>query len=150
MSQSLVRNYIHLVFSTKHRQPFIDKAIEDELHRYISGICAGMDCQPIQTGGTSDHVHTLFLLNKKLTLVKAVEQIKSHSSSWVKTKGDAYTDFYWQSGYGAFSVNPYEVDKVIDYIIHQREHHAKVTFQDEFRAFLKKYRIDYDERYVWD
>ena len=150
MSQSLVRNYIHLVFSTKHRQPFIDEAIEDELHRYISGICSGMDCQPIQTGGTSDHVHTLFLLNKKLTLIKVVEQIKSHSSAWMKTKGNAYIEFYWQSGYGAFSVNPYEVDKVIDYIVHQRAHHSNLSFQDEFRAFLKKYRVDYDERYLWD
>ena len=150
MSQSLVRNFIHLVFSTKQRQLFIEETIETKLHQYIGGICKGMDCGPIQTGGCADHVHVFFLLNKKLTLIKAVEQIKSHSSGWMKTQGDTYGDFYWQNGYGAFSVNPYEVDKVIDYIINQKVHHAKLTFQDEFRAFLKKYKIEYDERYVWD
>lgn len=150
MSQSLVRNYIHLVFSTRHREPCINESVEDELHRYIGGICGGMQCPPVQTGGTSDHLHTLFLLNKNTTLVKVVEQIKSHSSSWMKTKGTEYSNFYWQKGYGAFSVNPYEVDKVVDYIASQREHHAKLSFQDELRAFLKKYRIEYNERYLWD
>jgi putative transposase len=150
MPQSLVSNYIHLVFSTKHRQPLIDTDIEDELHRYIGGICEGMDCQPIQTGGAYDHIHSLFLLNKNLTLVKAVEQIKSHSSGWIKTKGEAYKNFYWQSGYGAFSVNPYEVNKVVEYILNQREHHRRISFQDELRAFLKKYSVEFDERYLWD
>lgn len=150
MPQSLVRNYIHLIFSTKHRQPFIDSFIEPELHRYIGGICLGLDCQPIQAGGCADHVHVLYLLNKKITLVKSVEEIKSHSSLWMKTQGEAYRDFYWQIGYGAFSVNPYEVERVIDYIMAQKAHHAKRTFQNEFRAFLKKYKIEYDERYVWD
>jgi putative transposase len=98
MSQSLVRNYIHLVFSTRHREPFIDETLEDELHRYISGICRDMQCPPVQTGGTSDHLHTLFSLNKNTTLVRVVEQIKSHSSSWMKTKGEEYSNFYWQKG----------------------------------------------------
>lgn len=150
MPQSLVRNFMHLIFSTKHRQPFIDDAIESNLHHYIGGICKGLDCQPIQTGGCADHLHVLFLLNKNQTLVKAVEEIKSHSSLWMKKQGEAYQNFYWQKGYGAFSVNPYEVDKVIDYIVNQKAHHQKRTFQDELRSFLKKYKIAYDERYVWD
>lgn len=135
LSQSLVRNYVPPVSSTKYRQQFIDQTIEDELHRYIGGIFQGMDCQPIQTGGTSDHVHTLFLLHKKLTLVKAVEQTNSHSSSWIKTQGKVYADFYRQSGYGAFSVNPSEEDKVVAYLLTQRKNHAKVSLQDEYRAF---------------
>jgi len=90
------------------------------------------------------------LLSKKVTLVKLVEEIKSHSSKWIKTLDKSLEDFFWQDGYGAFSVNPSQVDVVIKYIESQKEHHSKKGFQDEYRAFLKKYKVDYDERYVWD
>ncbi|MDQ3683828.1 MAG: transposase [Bacteroidota bacterium] len=150
MPQSLVKNYIHLITSTKHRKHLIDDAIEHEIYSYIGGICSGIDCYPVQIGGYVDHIHALFLLNKKITLIKAVEEIKSHSSKWVKTKGESYKNFYWQGGYGAFSVNPSEIGKVIAYIQNQKEHHRKISFQDEYRAFLKKYDVEYDERYIWD
>ncbi len=150
MGQSLVKNYVHLVFSTKHRQPFIVPAIEDELHAYMGGICRDMECPPIKIGGYIDHVHILCMLSKKLALMKLLEEIKTNSSLWIKTKGEAYVNFYWQNGYGAFSVNPSEVNIVIDYIARQHEHHRKKTFQEEYRAFLKKYEVEYDERYVWD
>jgi putative transposase len=101
-------------------------------------------------GGYVDHIHILCKLSKKIALVKLIEEVKSHSSKWVKTKGEEYSNFYWQDGYAAFSVNPSQVNIVINYIAHQHEHHQRNTFQDEFRAFLKKYRVDYDERYVWD
>jgi putative transposase len=90
------------------------------------------------------------MLSKKIALMKLLEEVKSHSSKWIKTKGDDFKNFYWQDGYGAFSVNPSEIDVVINYISNQKEHHAKITFQDEYRAFLKKYQVEYDERYVWD
>jgi hypothetical protein len=90
------------------------------------------------------------MLSKKIALMKLLEETKSHSSKWIKTKGEDYKSFYWQDGYGAFSVNPSEVDAVINYITNQKEHHAKTTFQDEYRVFLKKYQVEYDERYVWD
>jgi putative transposase len=90
------------------------------------------------------------MLSKKIALMKLLEEVKSHSSKWIKTKGDDFKNFYWQDGYGAFSVNPSEIDVVINYISTQKEHHAKITFQDEYRAFLKKYQVEYDERYVWD
>jgi len=150
MPQSLIKNYIHLVFSTKNRQPFLDSGIQQELFSYLGGICNHLDCNPVQIGGYFDHVHLLFLLSKKLPLIKLVEDVKSHSSKWIKTKGIAYKDVYWQSGYGAFSVNPSEVDVVSTYIKNQHAHHINKTFQDEFRAFLKKYQVEYDERYVWD
>lgn len=79
-----------------------------------------------------------------------LEEVKKRSSKWIKTQGDAYHQFYWQNGYGAFSVNPSQLDVVIKYISNQHEHHKKVSFQDEYRAFLKKYKVDFDERYVWD
>jgi len=150
MSQSLVKNYLHIVFSTKRRQKLIDESMEGELYAYLGGICKRLACQPVIIGGHCDHVHILCLLSKNLMLAKLLEEVKSHSSKWVKTKGGLYKNFYWQDGYGAFSVNPSEVDAVIDYISKQKEHHVKRSFQDEYRAFLKKYRVEYDERYVWD
>jgi putative transposase len=150
MAQSLVRNYLHIVFSTKHRQPLIYPTIETELYQYIGGICNNLECFPIKIGGHSDHIHILCVLSKKLALIKLLEEMKSHSSKWVKTKDDRLKNFYWQDGYGAFSINPSEIDVVKAYIENQHEHHKKKSFQDEYRAFLKKYKIDFDERYVWD
>ena len=150
MGQSLVKNYLHVVFSTKHRQPMITEAIESELHAYLGGICKKLDCQPIKVGGYNDHIHILCMLSKKITLIKLMEELKSHSSKWIKTKGEDFKNFYWQDGYGAFSVNATEIDVVVSYIANQKEHHNKKTFQDEYKAFLKKYQVEYDERYVWD
>ena len=150
MGQSLVKNYIHLVFSTKYRQPLIHPPVEAGLHAYLGGICNKLECQAIKVGGYTDHIHILCMLSKKLPLMKLVEEVKSHSSKWIKTKGDAYANFYWQDGYGAFSVRASEADKVIEYISNQHEHHRKKSFQEEYRAFLKEYEVEYDERYVWD
>ncbi len=138
------------MFSTKYRQPFIQPPVEAELHAYLGGICNQLECQPVKVGGYTDHIHLLCMLSKKLALMKLVEEVKSHSSKWIKTKGDAYKDFYWQNGYGAFSVNPSQTDRVVEYIANQHEHHRKRTFQEEYRIFLRKYQIEYDERYVWD
>lgn len=150
MAQSLVRNYIHIIFSTKHREPLIDSFVEAELHSYLGGICNQYECQVIKVGGYTDHIHILCMLSKKMALVQLVEKVKSNSSKWIKTKGEAYRSFYWQDGYGAFSVNPTEINTVINYIGNQHEHHSKKSFQDEYRAFLKKYTIEYDERFVWE
>jgi REP element-mobilizing transposase RayT len=150
MGQSLAKNYVHIVFSTKHRQELIFPPVEEELHAYLGGICKKLECYPIKVGGYTNHVHILCMLSKKIALMKLLEEVKSHSSKWIKTKGEAYENFYWQDGYGAFSVNPTEIDVVVSYIANQKEHHRKKTFQDEYRAFLKKYEVEYDERYVWD
>jgi hypothetical protein len=90
------------------------------------------------------------MLSKKIALMKLLEELKSHSSKWIKTLDDSLKNFYWQDGYGAFSVNPAEVANVINYIANQHEHHGGMSYQDEYRAFLDKYGMDYDERYVWD
>jgi REP element-mobilizing transposase RayT len=128
----------------------MDETIQPELFRYIAGICTNLECYPLKVGGFTNHVHSLFLLNKKITLIKVVEEIKSHSSGWIKTKGNPYQNFYWQTGYGAFSVNPSEVDTVAAYIESQKEHHRKITFEEEYRGFMKKYGVEWDEQYVWD
>lgn len=152
MGQSLVKNYVHLVFSTKHRQPLIKAPVEEELHAYLGGICNKLECTVIKVGGYTDHIHILCRLSTKIALMKLMEELKSHSSKWIKTKGAGYEKFYWQNGYGAFSVNPAQVENVIAYIENQHEHHRKKkkTFKDEYRTFLKKYNVEYDERYVWD
>lgn len=150
MSQSLSKVYVHITFSTKHRQHIIDEEIETSLFEYIGGICKGLECYPIKVGGYRNHVHILCLLSRKVTQMKLLEEIKKQSSKWIKTKGSTYSNFYWQDGYGIFSVNPSEIYVVEKYINNQAEHHMKDTFQDEFRKFLKKYDVEYDERYVWD
>lgn len=150
MPQSIAYNYLHITFSTKYREPLIDEAIEEELFKYIGGICKNLECNPIKVGGYRDHIHILCILSRKIALMKLLEEVKSHSSKWIKTKGDQYKNFYWQRGYGSFSVNPAEIDVVIRYIENQAEHHKKKTFQEEYVAFLKKYNAEYDERYLWD
>ena len=150
MPQSHVRNYIHLIFSTKHRTHSLDSTIQPELFSYIAGICARQHCYPVKIGGFTNHLHALFLLNKNLPLVKIVEEVKSHSSRWLKTKGPQFQNFYWQSGYGAFSVNPSEIDVVSAYIENQHDHHRTMTFEEEYRGFMKKYGVEWEERYVWD
>lgn len=150
MPQSLVKNYVHLVWSTKNRAPLIDKNIKEELYAYMAGISNKLESQVIQIGGIEDHVHILCKLSRKIAMMKLVEEIKSHSSKWIKSKGVSYQNFYWQNGYGGFSVNPKEIDVVINYIKNQEEHHKKRTFQEEYRMFLNQYKMEFDERYVWD
>ena len=150
MPQSLVKNYIHITFSTKNRVAFIDKNISNELFSYLGGICKNLECNPIIVGGYQDHIHILCLLSRKIALMNLIEEVKSHSSKWIKTKGVKYEKFYWQRGYGGFSVNPTEINIVKKYISEQEKHHSKRTFQEEYRAFLNKYKIKYNEKYVWD
>ena len=150
MPQSLVKNYVHIVFSTKNRQPFIDQSIKEELHAYLGGTCKELGCPVLAVGGVEDHVHILCMLSRNMALSELIGKVKANSSKWIKTKGEQYANFYWQNGYGAFSVNPTETEVVIKYIQNQEEHHKKRTFQEEYRLFLKKYKVEYDERYVWD
>ena len=150
MGQSLVQNYIHLVFSTKYRQPLIQPPYEQELHAYIGGVCKALGCRVLIVGGYVDHIHILCMLSQKIALMTLVQKVKAHSSKWMKTKDDQLQNFYWQDGYGAFSVNPKKVDVVKRYIENQHEHHRQKTFQREYRQILKQYKIDYDERYVWE
>ncbi len=141
---------MHIVFSTKHREPLILPPYEAELHSYLGGICKSLECTPIKIGGYTDHVHVLCMQSKKIALMKLLEVLKANSSKWIKTLDPSLSNFYWQDGYGAFSVTPAEVGALINYIANQHDHHNKYTFQDEYREILKYHDIAYDERYVWD
>jgi REP element-mobilizing transposase RayT len=148
VSQSLARNAIHLVFSTKNREPLIRPEVRDKLFAYLAGILNGLGCPAIKVGGVADHVHLLFVLSKTLPLCDAVREVKQESSKWAKEA--IHSQFYWQTGYGAFSVSRSNEEQVAAYIADQEEHHRTRTFQDEFRAFLQKHGIEWDEKYVWD
>jgi len=150
MSQSLANILLHIIFSTKKRQAFIQTDIISELHLYMAGIASSYKSHVHEIGGVEDHVHMLVSLPRTLAVSQLVEEIKKGSSKWIKTKEGQYKEFAWQGGYGAFSIGQSNYDNLREYIRNQQEHHKKMTFQEEYRSFLKKYRVGYDEKYVWD
>jgi REP element-mobilizing transposase RayT len=151
MPQSLAKILVHPVFSTKDRRPFLrDRALREELHRYLGGILARLDCKPIVVGGVEDHAHLLCALSRTCEASAMVKEAKRGSSLWLKTKTPDLRDFAWQNGYGIFSIGFSQIQSARDYIAGQEEHHRKNSFQDEFRELLRRYEIAFDERYVWD
>jgi REP element-mobilizing transposase RayT len=151
MPQSLAKIYFHIVFSTKDRRPFLqNNTIRDKAHNYLGGTCNNLDCAVLRVGGVADHIHLLCRLGRSISVADLVKELKRVSSQWLKTKSADLADFYWQSGYGAFSISPGHVEAVREYIASQEEHHRQTTFQDEFRRLLTKYGLEWDERYVWD
>ncbi|MCA9037767.1 MAG: IS200/IS605 family transposase [Planctomycetaceae bacterium] len=150
MPQSLTQLYAHLIFGTKNRQPFIDDEIRPRVHAYLASMIRELDSPYVVVGGVADHVHILFDMGKLHTPVKFVEQVKRESSKFVKTISVKYKEFFWQRGYGMFSVSPTHKSDVETYIRNQEKHHRTKSFQDEFRAFLNRYGIAFNEQYVWD
>jgi REP element-mobilizing transposase RayT len=139
------------VFSTKGREPFLrDAKIREEMHAYLGGVSKKLDCFPVIVGGTEDHVHLLCRLARTVTQADWVKEIKRVSSVWIKQREPGLAGFAWQGGYGAFSVSASAIDKTREYIAGQRAHHKKQTFQEEYRAFLRKHGVEYDERFVWE
>lgn len=150
MSQSLAKIYVHAVFSTKHREPALHDVWRDELFVVLGGAANNLGCQSLLVGGVADHVHLLFQLGRTITLADAVGKIQSTSSLWVNQTRGLPEAFHWQSGYAAFSVGQAQVADLREYIRRQPEHHQKQSFQDEVRAWLKRYEEGWDERYLWD
>lgn len=150
MAQSLAKIYIHLIFSTKNRERTIPDHLRPTLHRYMGGILNEQGCTPVEINTEHDHAHVLFILSRTVALSEAIGHLKKGATNWLHEQSLDLKGFYWQNGYGAFSVSQSAVENVREYIRNQREHHKKVTFQDELRAFLKRYEIEFDERYVWD
>jgi len=144
MAQSLAKVYLHAVFSTKLREPILADDWREELFRVLGGAANNLGCQSLIVGGVADHVHLLFQLSR------TISKIKSTSSLWVNQSRGLESPFHWQGGYAAFSVSQSNVEAVREYIRRQAEHHAGKTFQDELREWLRRYEIEWDERYVWD
>ncbi|NJO56336.1 MAG: IS200/IS605 family transposase [Rhodospirillales bacterium] len=150
MPQSLSFLLIHIVFSTKDRAAVLDATLRPALHAYLATVARNADCECFRVGGIEDHVHLAIRLPRTLTVSKLVQDLKTASSKWLKTQSPALAGFAWQRGYGAFSVGPTDLEALQRYIETQDEHHRTRTFQDEYRAFLRKYGVEFDERYVWD
>ncbi len=150
MPQSLACVPIHFVWSTKDRQAFINPEIEKELFAYMASIFRAHESPALTINGTANHVHILSMLSRKITIAKLVEEVKKSSSKWIKTKGLDYQKFYWQSGYAALSIGQSNIEALKRYITNQKEHHRKKTFQQEYIDYLKKYKIEHDDRYIWD
>ena len=150
MPQSLSFLLVHIVFSTKDREPWLDASVRPALHAYLATVARGNECECYRVGGVADHVHLAIRLSRTITMAKLVEELKTSSSKWLKSQSPALAGFAWQRGYGAFSVGPSDLESLRRYIDQQEEHHRTKTFQEEYRAFLSKYGIDHDERYVWD
>ncbi len=149
MPQSLSKIWTHMIFSTKDCYAFLtDETIRREMHAYLASILKARNCPTYIVGGVADHVHALFVLSKNHSIAEMVYETKRSSSKWAKTQG--LRKFHWQSGYGAFSVSESNVEAVKKYIERQEQHHRRRTFEEEFREFLQRYNVDYDERYVWD
>lgn len=121
-----------------------------ELHAYAHGILKKQKCHLIEMNNVADHVHLLFDLHRTETLATVVMHLKKGTSRWLKEQSPDFRDFDWQNGYGAFSVGRSQRDELVDCIRNQQRRHTHVTFQDEFRRFLRVYEIEFDERYVWD
>ncbi len=150
MSQSLSQLYTHLIFSTKNRKPILQTEDRERLQEYIGGVLRNLKCPVVTIGVVKDHVHCLYRHSKNISVAHVVEEIKKGSSKWLKQRGIHYKKFSWQVGYGAFSVSASKVNVVIKYISNQHEHHKRVSFQEEYRTFLKRYHIEFKEDYVWD
>jgi putative transposase len=150
MPQSLAKITVHIIFSTKQRTPWLSFDLRDDLFGYIAGIFKQVESLATEIGGTADHIHILCSISKNYAPFKIIEEVKKSSSRWIKLLGRQFADFYWQRGYGMFSVSQSNVEKVREYILRQEEHHHKMSFKEEFHRFLKKHHIEFDERYVWD
>ena len=150
MPQSLSAVYIHLVFSTKNREPFLrDEKMRASLHSELGGISKKLECPPIITGGMEDHIHLLARFGRTITQAEWVKELKRVSNLWLK-KEYSLTNFEWQGGYADFSVSQSNLERVKRYIVTQEEHHKKRSFQDEVRELLRRHRMEWDERYIWD
>ncbi len=147
---SYVSSYYHCVFSTKERRPFIAPALRERLWPFLGGIARQHDMQAIEVGGMPDHVHLLLSLPPTLAIAKAMQLLKGGSSKWVHDTFREHWHFAWQIKYGGFAVSVSLLDKTIQYIRNQEQHHRMISFQEEFVTLLKKHRIAYDERYLWE
>ncbi len=149
MAQTYASLYVHIVFSTKDRQPTLRADLRERIWRYLGGIARREEMKAIEIGGTADHVHVLLSTAPTVAPAEAAKVLKANSSKWINESLGMPCRFEWQEGYGAFSVGCSQIDKTVAYIRSQEQHHRKKSFQEEYLGFLKKHKIEYDPRYIW-
>ena len=150
MPQSLSKVIVHTIFSTKDREAWLGLDVRPRMHAYLATVCRDLGAEVVRVGGVADHVHIVTTLPRTVSQAQLIEQIKKVSSKWIKKLDARYRGFFWQRGYGAFSVSPSQLEAVMQYVDTQQEHHRTRTFQEEYRELLHKHGLDFDERYVWD
>jgi putative transposase len=150
MPQSLSKVIVHIIFSTKDREPWLGSDVGPRMHAYLATVCRDLGADLVRIGGVADHVHIVTTLPRTVSQAQLIEQIKKVSSKWIKTLDARYRGFFWQRGYGAFSVSPSQLEAVLEYVDTQQEHHRTRTFQKEYRELLRRHGVDFDERYVWE
>jgi REP element-mobilizing transposase RayT len=150
MPQSLSNVIVHIIFSTKNREPWLDAATRPRMHAYLATICRDLDAEVLCVGGVADHVHIVTTLPRTVSQAQLIEGIKKPSSKWIKTLEAQYRGFSWQRGYGAFSVSQSQLKTVVPYVQRQEEHHRNRTFQEEYRELLRLHAVKFDEQYMWD
>ncbi|MBX3434286.1 MAG: IS200/IS605 family transposase [Pirellulales bacterium] len=150
MPQSLASLHVHFVFSTKNREPRLETEFRPRLFEYIGGTLRECNCVLVAAGGTADHLHLLVSLARTTSVADVMRIVKANSSKWIHQVDARLGDFQWQTGYGAFAVSFSAIDAVRSYLANQDVHHAKQSFQDEFRELLRRHEVEWDERYVWD
>jgi putative transposase len=146
---SYIASYFHCIFATKDRRPVINPDLQQRLYPYIGGIARENQLKLIEIGGIADHVHLLLSLPSTMPISKALQLIKGGSSKWIHDTFPEHRLFQWQEKYGAFSVSVSQLEAATNYIRTQEEHHRNRTFEEEFAAFLKTHRIEYDPKYLW-
>jgi REP element-mobilizing transposase RayT len=149
MSHSFAAVWLHIVFGTKNRLPFLNDAIRPELHAYVATVLKNLDCPALLINSVDDHLHALARLSRRHAIERVLEGMKANSSRWLKTKGGPLRLFHWQAGYGAFSVSPSQVETVQRYIARQAEHHRRITFQEEFEELLRRHGCPFDPASLW-
>ncbi len=150
MAQSLSKILLHVIFSTKNREEMILDEFEEELYAYLATSIRAQKSNAYRIGGTRNHIHIACTLPRTMTVSKLLEEMKASSSKWMKQKNKQCSDFTWQAGYAVFSLGQSQLPTLIKYIENQKEHHVKKTYKEEVLEFLKKYGVEYDERYLWD
>jgi putative transposase len=150
MANTFTCLHYHIVFSTKHREPWLRPELQERAWAYLGGIARQHDLTPLLVGGMDDHIHILLGMPATFTVSEALKRIKGGSSGWIKENLTGCRGFAWQDGYGAFTVSKSAESDVKDYIARQQEHHRVRTFQEGYLALLQRHGITYDERYVWD
>jgi REP element-mobilizing transposase RayT len=150
MPQSLSKVILHVIFSTKNREAWLDSDVRLRMHAYLATVSRNLGAELVRVGGVADHVHIVTTLPRTVSQAEFIEQIKKSSSKWIKALDPRYRRFFWQRGYSAFSVSPSQLDAVLQYVEEQPAHHRTRTFQEEYRELLRKQCVEFDERYVWD
>jgi REP element-mobilizing transposase RayT len=150
MPQSLSKVILHIIFSTKNREAWLDSNVRPRLHAYLATICRECGADFVHVDGVADHVHIVTTLPRTVSQAQMIEQMKKASSKWIKALDLRYRGFFWQRGYGVFSISSSQLESVLRYVEKQQEHHRTRTFQEEYRELLGKHGVDFDERYLWD